>query len=166
MYVVCRVYVCVWLCIIYNYAIYLYGHICHVKPTPPSFFFFHFTLLHIFSCPLKTHTHNTDILKQALTQLLLYYTRFQQIIRKAWLISSSQPSHQQPAFCKDLVKIPQWYWPKLRNTHCRFGLILDFDTVGFKMDVEMEIWGWWQWQRRAHVYVCVCPIFIHTHKIK
>merc|ERR1712176_1090619 len=37
-----------------------------------------------------------EILKQVLTQLLLYYTRFQDIIRKAW---RSKP----PAFCKDLV---------------------------------------------------------------
>ena len=130
------------------------------------FLSFH-TFAYFFLPPQNTHTQyrypqaGTDP-----TASVLHYTRFQQIIRKAWLISSSQPSHQQPAFCKDLVKIPQWYWPKLRNTHCRFGLILDFDTVGFKMDVEMEIWGWWQWQRRAHVYVCVCPIFIHTHKIK
>jgi len=37
-----------------------------------------------------------EILKQVLTQLLLYYTRFQDIIRKIW---RSKP----PAFCKDLV---------------------------------------------------------------
>ena len=37
-----------------------------------------------------------EILKQVLTQLLLYYTRFQDIIRKVW---KSKP----PAFCKDLV---------------------------------------------------------------
>jgi len=37
-----------------------------------------------------------EILKQVLTQLLLYYTRFQDIIRKVW---RSKP----PAFCKDLV---------------------------------------------------------------
>ena len=35
------------------------------------------------------------ILKQALTQLLLYYTRFQEIIKQAW----SRP----PAFVKDIV---------------------------------------------------------------
>lgn len=37
-----------------------------------------------------------EILKQVLTQLLLYYTRFQDIIRKVW-------RNRQPAFCKDLV---------------------------------------------------------------
>ena len=37
-----------------------------------------------------------EILKQVLTQLLLYYTRFQDMIRKVW---RSKP----PAFCKDLV---------------------------------------------------------------
>ena len=37
-----------------------------------------------------------EVLKQSLTQLLLYYTRFQDIIRKVW---RSKP----PAFCKDLV---------------------------------------------------------------
>lgn len=37
-----------------------------------------------------------EVLKQVLTQLLLYYTRFQDIIRKVW---RSKP----PAFCKDLV---------------------------------------------------------------
>jgi hypothetical protein len=37
-----------------------------------------------------------EILKQVLTQLLLYYTRFQDIIRKVW---RSKP----PAFVKDLV---------------------------------------------------------------
>jgi len=37
-----------------------------------------------------------EILKQVLTQLLLYYTRFQDIIRRVW---RSKP----PAFCKDLV---------------------------------------------------------------
>lgn len=37
-----------------------------------------------------------EILKQVLTQLLLYYTRFQDIIRKVW---RSNP----PAFCKDLI---------------------------------------------------------------
>ena len=36
-----------------------------------------------------------EILKQVLTQLLLYYTRFQDIIRKAW--------KRPPAFAKDLV---------------------------------------------------------------
>ena len=37
-----------------------------------------------------------EILKQVLTQLLLYYTRFQEIIRKVW-------RNKPPAFCKDLV---------------------------------------------------------------
>jgi len=37
-----------------------------------------------------------EILKQVLTQLLLYYTRFQDIIRKVW-------KNNPPAFCKDLV---------------------------------------------------------------
>lgn len=37
-----------------------------------------------------------EILKQVLTQLLLYYTRFQDIIRKVW-------KNKPPAFCKDLV---------------------------------------------------------------
>lgn len=37
-----------------------------------------------------------EILKQVLTQLLLYYTRFQDIIRKVW-------KNKQPEFCKDLV---------------------------------------------------------------
>lgn len=37
-----------------------------------------------------------EILKQVLTQLLLYYTRFQDIIRKVW---RSNP----PPFCKDLI---------------------------------------------------------------
>ena len=37
-----------------------------------------------------------EILKQCLTQLLLYYTRFQDIIRKVW-------RNKPPAFCKDLV---------------------------------------------------------------
>ncbi|CAB9507321.1 protein sorting-associated protein 52 homolog [Seminavis robusta] len=37
-----------------------------------------------------------EILKQVLTQLLLYYTRFQDIIRKVW-------QNKPPAFCKDLV---------------------------------------------------------------
>jgi vacuolar protein sorting-associated protein 52 len=37
-----------------------------------------------------------EILKQVLTQLLLYYTRFQDIIRKIW-------RNKPPAFCKDLV---------------------------------------------------------------
>uniref|UniRef100_A0A7S1B6C6 Vps52 C-terminal domain-containing protein n=1 Tax=Corethron hystrix TaxID=216773 RepID=A0A7S1B6C6_9STRA len=36
-----------------------------------------------------------EILKQALTQLLLYYTRFQDVIRKAY--------RKLPSFCKDLV---------------------------------------------------------------
>ena len=39
-----------------------------------------------------------EILKQVLTQLLLYYTRFQDIIQKVW---RSKP----PAFCKDLVML-------------------------------------------------------------
>lgn len=37
-----------------------------------------------------------EILKQVLTQLLLYYTRFQDIIRKAW-------GRRQPPFAKDIV---------------------------------------------------------------
>lgn len=37
-----------------------------------------------------------EILKQVLTQLLLYYTRFQDIIRKVW-------RSKTPSFCKDLV---------------------------------------------------------------
>ena len=37
-----------------------------------------------------------EILKQVLTQLLLYYTRFQDIIRKIW-------RNKPPSFCKDLV---------------------------------------------------------------
>jgi hypothetical protein len=37
-----------------------------------------------------------EILKQVLTQLLLYYTRFQDLIRKVW-------RNKPPAFCKDLV---------------------------------------------------------------
>ena len=37
-----------------------------------------------------------EILKQVLTQLLLYYTRFQDVIRKVW-------KGKPPAFCKDLV---------------------------------------------------------------
>lgn len=37
-----------------------------------------------------------EILKQVLTQLLLYYTRFHDIIRKMW-------KNKPPAFCKDLV---------------------------------------------------------------
>jgi hypothetical protein len=37
-----------------------------------------------------------EILKQVLTQLLLYYTRFQDIIRKVW-------RNKLPPFCKDLV---------------------------------------------------------------
>lgn len=37
-----------------------------------------------------------EILKQVLTQLLLYYTRFQDIIRKVW-------RNKPPAFCRDLV---------------------------------------------------------------
>ena len=36
-----------------------------------------------------------EILKQVLTQLLLYYTRFQDIIRKAW--------KKPPPFTRDLV---------------------------------------------------------------
>jgi hypothetical protein len=36
-----------------------------------------------------------EILKQVLTQLLLYYTRFQDIIKKSW----SRP----PAFSRDVV---------------------------------------------------------------
>jgi len=37
-----------------------------------------------------------EILKQVLTQLLLYYTRFQDIIRKVW-------GRRQPPFAKDIV---------------------------------------------------------------
>ena len=37
-----------------------------------------------------------EILKQVLTQLLLYYTRFQDIIRKVW-------KNKQPDFCRELV---------------------------------------------------------------
>ena len=37
-----------------------------------------------------------ELLKQTLTQLLLYYTRFQDIIRKVW-------RGKPPSFCKDLV---------------------------------------------------------------
>jgi len=37
-----------------------------------------------------------EILKQVLTQLLLYYTRFQDIIRRVW-------KNKPPAFCKDLI---------------------------------------------------------------
>jgi hypothetical protein len=36
-----------------------------------------------------------EILKQVLTQLLLYYTRFQDIIKKSWV--------RPPAFCRDIV---------------------------------------------------------------
>lgn len=38
-----------------------------------------------------------EILKQVLTQLLLYYTRFQDILKKVWRKSP------QPAFMKELV---------------------------------------------------------------
>jgi vacuolar protein sorting-associated protein 52 len=41
--------------------------------------------------------NGVEILKQCLTQLLLYYTRFQDIIRKVWR------NQKPPAFCKDLV---------------------------------------------------------------
>lgn len=37
-----------------------------------------------------------EILKQVLTQLLLYYTRFHDVIRKVW-------KNKPPAFCKDLI---------------------------------------------------------------
>jgi hypothetical protein len=37
-----------------------------------------------------------EILKQVLTQLLLYYTRFQEIIRRVW-------KNKPPAFCKELI---------------------------------------------------------------
>lgn len=37
-----------------------------------------------------------EILKQVLTQLLLYYTRFQEVVRKVW-------RGKPPSFCKDLV---------------------------------------------------------------
>ena len=47
-------------------------------------------------CYFSNFRNGMEILKQVLTQLLLYYTRFQDIIRKAW---RSKP----PAFCKDLV---------------------------------------------------------------
>jgi hypothetical protein len=40
--------------------------------------------------------NGVEILKQVLTQLLLYYTRFHEIIRKVW-------KNKPPAFCKDLV---------------------------------------------------------------
>ena len=36
-----------------------------------------------------------EILKQVLTQLLLYYTRFQDIIKKSWV--------RPPAFSRDIV---------------------------------------------------------------
>jgi hypothetical protein len=36
-----------------------------------------------------------EILKQVLTQLLLYYTRFQDIIKKSWA--------RPPAFCRDII---------------------------------------------------------------
>ena len=36
-----------------------------------------------------------EILKQVLTQLLLYYTRFQEIVRRAW--------RRPPPFAKNLV---------------------------------------------------------------
>jgi len=39
--------------------------------------------------------NGTEILKQTLTQLLLYYTRFQEIIRKAW--------RRPPGFVRDIV---------------------------------------------------------------
>lgn len=39
----------------------------------------------------------TDILKQVLTQLLLYYTRFQDIIKKSW------PRTSAPPFARDIV---------------------------------------------------------------
>jgi len=39
--------------------------------------------------------NGVEVLKQVLTQLLLYYTRFQEIVRKAW--------KKPPAFAKDLV---------------------------------------------------------------
>lgn len=40
--------------------------------------------------------NGNEILKQVLTQLLLYYTRFQEIIKKAW-------GRRQPPFAKDLI---------------------------------------------------------------
>ena len=39
--------------------------------------------------------NGTEILKQVLTQLLLYYTRFQDIIKKSWT--------RAPAFTRDIV---------------------------------------------------------------
>jgi len=44
----------------------------------------------------SNYRNGMEILKQVLTQLLLYYTRFQDIIRKVW-------RNKPPAFCKDLV---------------------------------------------------------------
>ena len=41
-----------------------------------------------------------EILKQVLTQLLLYYTRFQDVLRK---VVKSRGSSSTPAFMKDLV---------------------------------------------------------------
>ncbi|CAM9962480.1 unnamed protein product [Ascophyllum nodosum] len=43
----------------------------------------------------SNYRNGMEILKQVLTQLLLYYTRFQEIIRKSW--------RRPPAFSKDLV---------------------------------------------------------------
>ena len=39
--------------------------------------------------------NGVEVLKQVLTQLLLYYTRFQEIVRKNW--------PRPPAFAKDIV---------------------------------------------------------------
>ncbi len=44
----------------------------------------------------SNYRNGMEILKQVLTQLLLYYTRFQDIIRKVW-------RNKPPSFCKDLV---------------------------------------------------------------
>lgn len=46
-------------------------------------------------CYFANFRNGMEILKQVLTQLLLYYSRFQDILKKAW----SRP----PAFCRDLV---------------------------------------------------------------
>ncbi len=42
-----------------------------------------------------TCRNGMEILKQVLTQLLLYYTRFQDIIKKTW--------HRAPPFTRDIV---------------------------------------------------------------
>jgi vacuolar protein sorting-associated protein 52 len=43
-----------------------------------------------------SNTDSPPFSSQVLTQLLLYYTRFQEIIKKAW-------PRKAPAFAKDLV---------------------------------------------------------------